>query len=130
MQEERNCLGKYISEERRKSEFPPHKLGNDENGLPMYAWECLTLSVSEKIWSVIDLFWLCHIAVSGMSTADIRRVGLPEEGAVVDQQNWIMEAFKIIHNEFHIMNKGLEEERQREQESNRQREEMKKKYSK
>ena len=96
----------------------------------MYAWECLTLSVSEKIWSVIDLFWLCHIAVSGMSTADIRRVGLPEEGAVVDQQNWIMEAFKIIHNEFHIMNKGLEEERQREQESNRQREEMKKKYSK
>lgn len=130
MQEERNCLGRYIPQEDKKGLFPPHKLGFDERGMPLYSWECLTLAVSEDCWSVIDLFWLCHVLMPSFSGMAVERVDLPDSGGVLEQINWTMECFKIILSEYYLFSKGNEGERQREAESKKQAEEIKKKYSK
>ena len=61
----------------------------------------------DDLWDTIDLFWLCH---SIDSSGSLRRIGLPEPGAVLDQDSWTMWAFAQAELAFRVLVHDLKED--------------------
>lgn len=66
-----------------------------------------------RIWSTIDLFWLCYSRTPGLSGWNLQRTALPNAGTVMDQDRWTMSAFQILEGVFYAVDQERQSESQR-----------------
>jgi len=63
-------------------------------------WECPTSAIPTEIWQAVEFFWLCHSRSPGFSGWTIVRHGLPVEGPIVAQDNWVIWSWQVVEHEF------------------------------
>jgi hypothetical protein len=99
-------------------------IGFSDN-IPVYENECPTSLVGPDLWSVIDLFFMCHSTTPGVNGNVLNRSSLPYKGSLLDQDNWLMWAFSVIERAFYDHQRGDQAENQRMNQTKQTMEKMK-----
>jgi hypothetical protein len=67
----------------------------------MELWECPDKTIPLRIWQALDIFWLCHIKMSGMNGWVIQRQCWPTNDSPLEQDAWLVWAFDVFTSAFY-----------------------------
>lgn len=76
----------------------------------MWSWECPSSLVTQDLWELVDLFWLCYSRVQGFSGWGLQQIALPGPGTPLEQDNRTMWALKTLEMAFYILQNDLQQE--------------------
>jgi hypothetical protein len=65
-----------------------------------------------KYWQTVDLFWVCHTVVPGQPGA-VQRLSMPGPGSALEQDNWMLEAFRACERSYQRLVGEVQVERKR-----------------
>lgn len=75
--------------------------------------ECPTSAIPNECWDAVEVFWLCHARVPGLAGWTVQRTGYPASGTPLEQDNWVIWAFRVIEAEFYNLQSDLQGEQAR-----------------